>query len=341
MTSRERVVRTLTFTHPDRAPRDLWYAADKWTHTKLADINPVLKKFPLDIAWPKLIHVGWSTDTALEKKFTKGKRWGPGMYVEHWGCAFQILQEGVIGEVKNPMMKSLSDVNKVELPYKYLECKMERINESWELSDRFVLGGTFLIAPFERMQFLRGTPSLYMDMMDQPAEFFELRDIVHKYYLKEIQLWTQTGVDGIMFADDWGSERSLLIAPCLWRELFKPLYKDYCDLIHNAGKFAFMHSDGHIFEIYEDLIEIGVDAVNSQLFCMDIEEIGRKFKGRMTFWGEIDGRRILISSDLDEVRGAVRRWKGSLYDERGGVIAQCVKGKRENLEVIFGEWENV
>ena len=43
----------------------------------------------------------------------------------------------------------------------------------------------------------------------------------------------------------------------MWREVFKPLYKAYCDLIHKAGKFAFFHSDGHIAAIYDDLIEQG------------------------------------------------------------------------------------
>lgn len=124
--------------------------------------------------------------------------------------------------------------------------------------------------------------------MDQPPEFFKLRDIVHTYFLRVIEIWAKTEVDGIIFLDDWGAQNSLLISPMMWRKLFKPLYKDYCDLIHSAGKFAFMHSDGHIFDIYEDLIEVGVDAINSQLFCMDIEEIGRRFKGRITFWGEID-----------------------------------------------------
>lgn len=92
-----------------------------------------------------------------------------------------------------------------------------------------------------------------------------------------------------MFMDDWGSMHSLLVSPDMWRARFQPLYEDYIRIAHDAGKKVFMmHSDGNITAIYEDLVEMGVDALNSQLFCMDIEELGRRFKGRITFWGEID-----------------------------------------------------
>ena len=107
--------------------------------------------------------------------------------------------------------------------------------------------------------------------------------------------------------DDWGSQKALLVSPDMWREIFKPMYKDYCDILRKKKKYAFFHSDGHIRAIYPDLIEIGVDAVNSQLFCMDIEELDREFGGRITFWGEIDRQHVLPFGSEEEVRAAVRR----------------------------------
>ena len=53
-----------------------------------------------------------------------------------------------------------------------------------------------------------------------------------------------------------------------------------CDILHAHGKSVFFHSDGHIESIFPDLVEIGVDAVNSQLFCMDIEKLGERFPGQ-------------------------------------------------------------
>ena len=37
-----------------------------------------------------------------------------------------------------------------------------------------------------------------------------------------------------------------------------------------------MHSDGRISEIHPDLVEVGVDALNSQLFCMDLADLAAK-----------------------------------------------------------------
>ena len=102
-----------------------------------------------------------------------------------------------------------------------------------------------------------------------------------------------------------------------------------------------MHSDGCIADIYPDLIEIGVDAVNSQLFCMDIEEIGRRFQGRITFWGELDRQRILTSAEPEEVRAAVARVVQALYSVDGGVIAQFEFGAGTtmvNAETALQAW---
>ena len=112
-------------------------------------------------------------------------------------------------------------------------------------------------------------------------------------------------------------------------------------MIHAAGKDVFFHSDGFIMDIIPDLIELGVEALISQLFCMDIEEIAAFFKGQLTFWGEIDRQQILPFGTVDEVRAAVQRVRAALDDGQGGVIAQCEWGlhdPRENIEAVFETW---
>jgi uroporphyrinogen-III decarboxylase len=143
--------------------------------------------------------------------------------------------------------------------------------------------------------------------------------------------------------DDWGSQKSLLISPKQWRKIFKPLYKDYIDLAHHAGKPIFMHSDGYIFDIYSDLIELGLDAINSQLFIMDIEEIGRQFGGKITFWGEIDRQHLLPFGTTEKIVGAVQRVKDALF-KNGGIIAQCEFGpgaRPENVSMVYQAWDDV
>lgn len=204
-----------------------------------------------------------------------------------------------------------------------------------------MLAGTG-IRPFERMQFLRGTEKLFIDLAYGTKEVYKLRDMIHDFYIKELLMWANTDVDAVSFMDDWGTQKTLLISPEQWRDIFKPLYKEYCDILHEKGKYVFFHSDGNIELIYPDLIEIGVDAVNSQLFCMDIEKLGKLYSGKITFWGEIDRQHILPFGTEEDVRNAVKRVANSLIKgKRTGVIAQCEWGKndsRENIEAVFDEW---
>ena len=174
----------------------------------------------------------------------------------------------------------------------------------------------------------RQSENLFIDIAYGTAELRQLLEMVHDYYLEDMRGWCSTNVDGVIFMDDWGTNRSLLIRPATWRELFKPLYKDYVDMIHASGKFAFFHSDGYIQSIYADLVEIGVDAVNSQLFSMDIEEIGRLYKGKITFWGEIDRQHVLPFGTPDEVqrRGAAGAPRAGRRARRGDRAVRMGQG---------------
>ncbi len=352
MNGRERVIRTLRFERPDRAPRDLWALPGIGMYRR-DELDAMLRRFPLDVTNP---HVQYGRG-----KLEQGTPHAVGSYTDAWGCVWRVAEPGVVGEVKGPPLADWSALDGFTPPLEILdEADFSRagrgaadppagiystsqgagLSTLQGASQSFVLAGT-TVRPFERMQFLRGSEALYLDLAYQPAELFKLRDMVHDFFMHELELWVKTDVDGISFMDDWGTQHSLLISPKQWRALFKPLYRDYCDLIHGAGKFVFFHSDGHIMDIYPDLIEIGVDAVNSQLFCMDIEEIGRRFRGQITFWGEIDRQSILPFGNPDDVRAAVRRVRAALDDGSGGVFAQCEWGNDvtgENIAAVFETW---
>ncbi len=123
--------------------------------------------------------------------------------------------------------------------------------------------------------------------------------------------------------------------------LFKPLYRDYCEILHAKDKVAFFHSDGFIEDIFGDLVEVGIDAINSQLFCMNLEGLARLFRGKVTFWGEIDRQHLLPFSRPAEVRAGVQRVQRALDFGQGGVIAQCEWGLNvplQNIAAVFEQW---
>jgi hypothetical protein len=333
MNPRELVERTLEFDSPRRIPRQLWllpWAAMRYP----GEAARIQKTFPDDILS--------SPPFYREEPPVRGDRYARGSSTDEWGCTFENIQDGAIGEVKAPLLEDWSDLERVRIPKERLSVDVEKVDDFCRSTDRFVLAGC-IPRPFERLQFLRGTVNCLMDLVDQPPEFRSLLERIHAFYLDEFELWSRTRVDALFVMDDWGSQDALLISPGLWRELFKPLYAAYIQIARASGKYFFMHSDGYILDILPDLAEIGVDAVNAQVFCMGLEEVGASMKGRMTFWGEADRQHLLPRGTRDEVCEAVRKMKAALFD-RGGVIAQCEFGlgaRPENVHAFFEAWERM
>jgi uroporphyrinogen decarboxylase len=331
--SRNLLKQTLEFQAPRRVPRHLWtlpWAASHYPQ----QLDEIHQRFPDDI-------VGAPYCLRQAAK-TSGDQYQPGVYIDEWGCTFFSKQAGYIGEVKDPLVAAWSDLDKVRPPEEFLTVDIDQVNAFCRSTDCFVLSAC-CARPFERLQFIRRSDNLYLDLGEQTPELEALLRKVHEFYLKELELWAGTEVDGLMCMDDWGSQRALLISPKMWRSIFKPLYKEYIDLAHSHGKYIFFHSDGYIADILPDLVELGLDAVNSQLFTMDIEELGRQHAGKITFWGELDRQHLLPYGTPADIDRAVRRVHAALYRE-GGAIAQCefgVGARPENVYQMFQTWEEL
>jgi hypothetical protein len=332
MTGRERVKAALTFTCPDRVPRDLWFLPYVGKFRR-DEVNALLTEFPMDIQGVAPVY---------PQDIYRPEGYQPmGKYKDEWGSVWYVNEPGVVGEVKEPALADWADLAHFKPPFDLIRRRdMSTINQQCAATQKFVLSEC-TVRLFERLQFLRGTENLFMDIAWGRRELFQLIEMLHEYYLEDLSAWLPTDVDAIMMMDDWGTNQSLLIHPKAWREIFKPRYKEYCDLIHSANKFVFFHSDGNIQSVYGDFVEIGVNALNSQLFTMDIEALARDFKGRITFWGEVDRQHLLPFGTPEEIKAAVGRVRSLLDDGSGGVIAQCEWGipdPAENVRAVYEAW---
>jgi hypothetical protein len=327
LSSRERVQRTLRFEGVDRPARDIWVLPAAYLG-RAEELQAIFDQYPRDFG-PS----GYCDPT------DESPLYHPGEWLDPWGSRWLNIQEGMIGEVKHPALDDWGKLAHWQPPYELLGQGFENVNRTCAESVKFTsIGGP---RPFERLQFVRGSENVYRDLAWGVSELRKLLEMIHDYYMRHLEYVVKTDVDAVSFMDDWGANDTLLISPKMWVEVFKPLYKDYCDLAHAHGKFVFMHSDGHIMSIYEHLIEIGVDAINSQLFTMPIEEIGARFKGRITFWGELDRQHILPFGTPDDVRAAVERVKRALWDPRGGCIGEAEFNRGyslENIRAFFEAW---
>ncbi len=336
MTSKERVLATLEFRNTaDRVPRQLWSLP--WAQDCYPDMMRRLEEeFEWDFSGPEAV--------LKERPKTKGDAYTPGEYVDEWGCVFTNIHKGVIGEVKQPIVveEDWSDAGNVHIPEELLSFDIDQVNRSCQArQDKFLMSGC-CPRPFEQLQFIRGTADLYMDLMDPPQELLEFMKRMHDYYCRLMTKWAKTDVDALNMMDDWGSQNDLLISPALWEEFFMPMYRDYIQIAHSHGKKIFMHSDGNILRIIPGLIDLGLDAVNSQLFCMGVENLA-PYRGKITFWGEIDRQHLLPSGSREDIDRAVELVYRTLWQD-GGCIAQCEFGpgaNPDNVYRVFEKWSGI
>lgn len=277
-----------------------------------------------------------------------GRLGGKGVHVDHWGCEWFALEEGVCGEVKGHPLENWENLDSYRVPEKFLEeLDLSGVNRFCRETDKFVipLWEPYMPNLFERMQHLRGTENLFMDLAYGDGRVYRLIEKLNSYYFPLVERWAETDVDAIQIADDWGTQRSLLISPEMWREYFKPVYRQYCEIARKHHKYVVMHSDGFIEDILDDLVEIGVNAINSQLFCMDIEKLAEKYHHKLAFWGEIDRQYIQVFGSTDDVRKAVDRISKAFFQYgKTGFVAQCfytMGTPEENKRAEWAAWEKV
>ena len=337
MTSRELVHRTLEFNNfGNRAPRQLW--ALPWAeNTYPEDYRTIVRDFPADITGPVFSY--------REKGIAQGDPYEIGESIDAWGSHFVNIQRGVHGEVKNPIIpaedENWDDTGKVHFPSEWLDFDIDEVNSFCKSTDKFVLSGC-CPRPFEQLQFMRGSQQLFMDLALRPPGFLKFIKKMHAFYCELLEKWAKTDVDALNMMDDWGTQRGLLIHPDTWTEIFKPLYKDYIEIAHNNSKKMFMHSDGHTLAIYPHLVELGLDAFNSQIFCIGVENLA-PFRGKICFWGEMDRQHLLASPDPADITKAVEKVHDTLW-HNGGCIAQCEFGagaRPENVRRVFESWNKI
>ncbi len=331
MTSRELVLATLEFRNTEgRVPRDLWTLP--WAHQNYPQqVKKIMTDYEPDLSGPA---VTFSEPPVCES----GDPYEVGTYIDAWGCEFTNIHKGIIGEVKNPIVKDddWEDADKIHIPEEWLSFDVDAVNEACRNSDKY-MGCGACPRPFEQLQFIRGTVNLYMDLMDPPKKMMEFIEKMHDFYCRQLTKWAQTDVDGLNFMDDWGSQQNLLINPSIWEEIFMPMYRDYINIAHKYGKKIFMHSDGNTISIIPKLIDLGLDALNTQIFCIGVDKL-EQFKGHITFWGEIDRQHLLPKGTLSDIDHAVDSVYNTLWKD-GGCIAQCEFGAGANPDNVYRVYE--
>ena len=224
-----------------------------------------------------------------------------------------------------PSANILAGAGNVELPSFYDQ--MEAVKGKFPTMG-IVLEG------MEKAWRIRGTEGVLMDMVLEKDKFMKflkrLEEFEIQLGLKQIEM----GVDFLMVGGDVAYHKGMFFSPDMWREIFKPYLYNLCKAMKDAKpdiKLIY-HGCGNALEIYEDIIECGLDSYHSLEVKagIDVIDVKKKFKDRLSYIGNIDVRDVLTGSKEDIRRNVLTKLNAA---KGGGYIPSSDHSVPDNVPV--------
>jgi len=354
MSSRERVLAAINHEEPDRVP--IVIGASNATGMKVAPYRGLKQLLGLDgedryiYDWPELGTV-LPDEPVLERLHSDVRgvfdsfpaatiarnraRPAHSPFVDDWGSGQIEIEDGTWYPAVHPM----ADATTIEAIERYAWPDMDDPTRVAHLHDEAarlaadgqyaILATPWLLFPFERAFAMQGLEQFLMNLAAEP-EFAEalLRAIAERCKTLIGHVLDELGdnVDIIKIGDDLGTEQSLLMSPGMYRRILKPIHADYIAFIRQrTNAKVFFHTDGDVFDLLDDFVEIGVDILNPVQSGSgklgNLAEVKRRYGTNLAFCGAIDTQHVLPMGTPDQVRAEVRRAIGTLGPGGGYLLA--------------------
>jgi uroporphyrinogen decarboxylase len=178
-----------------------------------------------------------------------------------------------------------------------------------------IIATPWLLFPLERAFAMQGMDKFLVNMVIHPefctALLWKIQGLC-KQLMGHFLAALGPNVDIIKIGDDLGTQESLLMSPTMYRDVLGPVHADWIEFIKaRTDAKLFFHTDGDVFPLIEDFIEMGVDILNpiqtSAGKMSDLGALRDRYGSRIAFCGAIDTQRILPHGTAEEVRHEVKR----------------------------------
>jgi hypothetical protein len=233
-------------------------------------------------------------------------------WTDEWGTTWAHTQGGVgASPMAHPLhdWAQLDDYLRSQVPDPLAPGRLDAIKPALGMhgTTKYCVANIHL-ALFERMHSLRGMQNAFADFYTNEREVHRLLDALTDYLIALTRSWAAAGVDAVFYTDDFGTQKSLMISPGMWRSFFKERYRRLFAEAHRLGLDVILHSCGNVMGIVPDLIDVGLDMLDPlQPGAMDIDELARRFGGQLAFCGGVDIQELLPFGSPQQVKDAVRR----------------------------------
>jgi uroporphyrinogen decarboxylase len=297
VTSRERVKRCINYDRPDRCPMTLPepYPND----ISSAGISP-------DPEWKP-----WRTWESAEFR-----QWEDELH-----NVWKAFPNTTRGEVIEGVIKDWSEVETYQMPRLDLPLRYDKPREIFATNpDKYRLGHLPGF-PFAIMRYMRKIEVFLADVLLYPDGVNALQRKVVDLLKRCMDMWATTGADGIIFAEDWGTQERLLVSPKTWHEMFEWGFRELVGHARSLGLDVWMHSCGYIKEIIPTLVDIGVKVLQlDQPKLSGLDFLAQACHGRTAIWAPVDIQRDLPTGDEAYIRACARELIDKLGSRGGGFI---------------------
>ncbi len=340
LTPRERVLAALNFEEPDRVPVIIGSSNTTTikmkAYRRLKDFLGVQAEDRYLYDWPELgsalideavlqrLHSDvrgiWDRlPQAVNERNANRPEHSP--YIDDWGSGSTEIEPGVwfpglhplaeahtIEELENYPWPDMNDPFRVA----HVRQEAQRLRQENQYA---IIATPWLLFPFERAFAMQGMDRFLLNLASEP-EFAEalLRKNAEmcKTLMGHFLAALGDDVDMIKIGDDLGTQDRLMISPRMYRRMLKPIHADYIAFIKERTKAkVFFHTDGDVFDLMDDFVEIGVDILNPIQTAAgkmaNLSELKQRYGKKLCFCGAIDTQRILPYGTPEDVRQEVRR----------------------------------
>ena len=179
---------------------------------------------------------------------------------------------------------------------------------------------------WERATFMRGMENILLDLAINQKFVETLLHNITDYILETMKiLFDSYKFDGIAVSDDYGAQNSMLMSPSDWKKLIKPHLTEIYKFAKDNGRTVLHHSDGHIYPIIGDMIDIGCDILHPvQPESMNVFDVKREFGRHLTLWGGMRTQDLLAKGTPDEIMDEVKKLKQELGRGGGYIISNGI-----------------
>jgi hypothetical protein len=321
LTERENYLRTASFQGGEWIPTGIHISPASWNALR-DDLEEVLLRHPT--LFPgfrpgRIDYDRWDFGPAHRE----GER-----FTDAWGCVWDNTWGGLEGQVVEHPLAEWSALERYQLPDPLVTADRgpadwpgdrDRIAEAREQGN-LTIGGLphgFLLM---RLWYLRGFENLMLDLAEEPAQLPRLIDMITGHNLRIVEQWLDIGVDVVSFGEDLGAQKASIIGPSAFRRWMAPAYRALMQPCREAGAHVYLHSDGHILELVDDLIACGVTILNPQDLCNGIDELAAHVKGRVCISLDVDRQRVVPFGARKEIRDLIREEVMKLGSPEGGFM---------------------